>query len=262
LRIALGIEYDGTGYNGWQAQRTGVGVQTLVEKALAEVADQDINVTCAGRTDTGVHASGQVVHFDSNSDRSQRAWLLGANSNLPDDIAVTWARPVSDEFHARFSATARRYRYVILNCQVRSALHRHRAWWVFPPLATERMQEAAQLLLGKHDFSVFRAAGCQASTPVREITSISVNRDENWIVLNVTANAFLQHMVRNIAGSLVSVGTGDESVEWLSTILASRDRKQGGIAAPPHGLTLIAVDYPPEFELPSGSERKKRFDPC
>ena len=225
-----------------------------MEKALAEVADEDIKVICAGRTDTGVHASGQVVHFDTNGDRGKRGWLLGANSNLPDDIVITWVRAVSDDFHARFSATARRYRYVILNCQVRSALHRHRAWWVYQPLDAERMHEAAQVMLGKHDFSAFRAAGCQASTPVREITSISVVRDEDWIVVDVTANAFLQRMVRNIAGSLVSVGGGDETAEWLSAILASRDRKQGGVAAPPHGLTLVAVDYPAEFELPSGSE--------
>ena len=262
MRIALGIEYDGTAYNGWQTQRTGDGIQAVVEKALAEVADENINVTCAGRTDTGVHASGQVVHFDTSSDRSKRGWLLGANSNLPSDIAVTWARPVADDFHARYSATARRYRYVILNCRVRSALHRHRAWWVFEPLAAEHMHDAAQLLLGKHDFSAFRAAGCQASTPVREITSISVLRDQDWIVLDITANAFLQHMVRNIAGSLASVGAGNESVEWLSTLLASRDRKQGGVAAPPHGLTLVGVDYPSEFALPSGPEPKNGSGPC
>ncbi len=262
MRIALGIEYDGTAYNGWQSQRTGDGLQTVVEKALTQVADEDVKVICAGRTDTGVHASGQVVHFDTSSDRSQREWLLGANSNLPDDIAVTWVRSVSDEFHARFSATARRYRYVILNRRVRSALHRRRAWWVSQPLDAERMHDAVQVMRGKHDFSAFRAAGCQASTPVREITSISVARDEDWIVLDVTANAFLQHMVRNVAGSLVSVGSGDKSAEWLSAVLANRDRKQGGVAAPSHGLTLIAVDYPSGFELPSGSAPKNASDPC
>ncbi len=261
MRIALGIEYDGTAYNGWQTQRTGDGIQTFVEKALAEVADEGINVSCAGRTDTGVHASGQVVHFDTQSDRSQRGWLLGANSNLPDDIAVMWARPVPDDCHARFSATARRYRYVILNCEIRSALHRHRAWWVYQPLVAERMQDAAKLLLGKHDFSAFRAAGCQASTPVREITSISVVRDDDWIVLDVTANAFLQHMVRNLVGSLVSVGCDDKSAEWLSTLLTSRDRKRGGVSAPPHGLTLVEVIYPSEFELPSRPDQKTVLTP-
>ena len=250
MRIALGIEYDGTAYNGWQRQRTGAGVQARVETALAEVADESVAVTCAGRTDTGVHATGQVIHFDTNNDRTERAWLLGANNYLPDDINVTWARPVSDDFHARFSATARSYRYVILNSRVRSALNRHRAWWVCEPLDEQRMHDAAQSLIGKHDFSAFRAAGCQASTPVREISSISIVRDGDRLLLDVTANAFLQHMVRNITGTLVSVGRGEKPVEWLSIILASQDRKQGGVAAPPHGLTLVDVEYPGDFKLP------------
>jgi tRNA pseudouridine38-40 synthase len=250
LRIALGIEYDGTAYNGWQRQRTGDGVQARVESALTEVANEEISVCCAGRTDTGVHASGQVVHFDTNSERSDRSWVLGANTNLPDDVAVTWAQPVADEFHARFSATARSYRYVIRNCLVRSALERHRAWWVYQTLDAERMHVAAQYLLGKHDFSAFRAAGCQASTAVREITSIAVARDGEKLVIDVTANAFLQHMVRNITGTLVAIGIGDESVASLSAVLASKDRKRGGVAAPPHGLTLIDVAYPDDFELP------------
>jgi tRNA pseudouridine38-40 synthase len=250
LRIALGIEYDGTAYNGWQRQRTGDGVQARVESALTEVANEKIDVCCAGRTDTGVHASGQVVHFDTNSERSDRSWILGANTNLPDDVAVTWAHPVEDEFHARFSATARSYRYVIRNCLVRSALDRHRAWWVYQSLDADRMHVAAQDLLGRHDFSAFRAAGCQASTAIREITSIAVARDGEKVVLDVTANAFLQHMVRNITGTLVAIGIGDESVASLSTVLASKDRKKGGVAAPPHGLTLIDVAYPDDFELP------------
>jgi tRNA pseudouridine38-40 synthase len=250
LRIALGIEYDGTAYNGWQRQRTGEGVQARVESALTEVANEEIKVCCAGRTDTGVHAIGQVVHFDTNSERSDRSWVLGANTNLPDDVAVTWAQPVADEFHARFSATARSYRYVIRNCLVRSALERHRAWWVYQTLDAERMHVAAQYLLGKHDFSAFRAAGCQASTAVREITSIAVARDGEKLVIDVTANAFLQHMVRNITGTLVAIGIGDESVASLSAVLASKDRKRGGVAAPPHGLTLIDVAYPDDFELP------------
>lgn len=205
---------------------------------------------CAGRTDSGVHASGQVVHFDSTSERSDRSWILGANTNLPDDIAVTWAQPVSDEFHARFSATARSYRYVIRNCLVRSALDRHRAWWVYQTLDAGRMNAAAQVLLGRHDFSAFRAAGCQASTPTREIMSISVIRHGENIILEVTANAFLQHMVRNITGTLAAIGSGDSSIESLSEILASKDRKRGGVAAPPHGLTLVDVAYPDDFELP------------
>ena len=250
MRIALGIEYDGTAYNGWQRQRTGDGVQAHVEKALSQVADEPVEVVCAGRTDTGVHATGQVVHFDTNSERSERGWLLGANTNMPDDIAVIWAQPVSDDFHARFSALTRSYRYVILNCLVRSALNRHRAWWVYQPLDAERMHAAAQAIAGKHDFSAFRAAGCQASTATREIKSVSVVREGDKIFLDVTANAFLQHMVRNITGTLVAIGTGDESVESMTEILQSRDRKQGGIAAPPHGLTLVNVEYPGEFQLP------------
>jgi tRNA pseudouridine38-40 synthase len=195
-----------------------------------------------------------VVHFDTASERSDRGWLLGANSNLPDDISVTWARCVDDAFHARFSATSRNYTYRILNRLERSALHRHRAWWVYQPLDADTMHAAALLLLGRHDFSAFRAAGCQASTAEREITSIAVRRDGDWITLTVTANAFLQHMVRNIAGSLATVGLGEEDVAWISEVLESRDRKAGGIAAPPHGLTLVGVGYPPEFRIPAPLE--------
>ena len=250
MRIALGLEYDGTAYNGWQRQRTGEGVQARVEQALSRVANESIEVICAGRTDTGVHASGQVVHFDTSSERGNRGWLLGANSNLPDDISVTWAKSVDDSFHARFSATARSYHYLILNRLERSALYRDRAWWVYDPLNAECMHTAAQALVGKHDFSAYRATGCQASTPIREISSIVVTRDRDWIRLEVTANAFLQHMVRNITGTLVAIGRGDELDDRAVTVLESRDRKQGGAAAPPHGLTLIKVDYPGEFELP------------
>jgi len=251
MRVALGIEYDGTSYNGWQRQKTGLGVQQRVEEALAIVANESVEVVCAGRTDTGVHASGQVIHFDTNSERSDRGWLLGANTNLPADVCVTWARPVDEEFHARFSATSRSYTYVILNSLERSALHRDRAWWVYEPLDAKRMHEAAQRLVGKHDFSAFRAAGCQAKTAVREISHIAVNRRDNWLTLEVTANAFLQHMVRNIAGTLAKVGQGEQEVDWVTAVLESRDRKAGGIAAPPHGLTLIGVSYPESFGLPA-----------
>ncbi|HSN72884.1 MAG TPA: tRNA pseudouridine(38-40) synthase TruA, partial [Steroidobacteraceae bacterium] len=213
-RIAIGIEYDGTAYNGWQRQRTGLGVQARLEEALSEVANEPVEVTCAGRTDTGVHASGQVAHFDSRAVRSERGWLLGANSNLPDDICVTWVKPVAADFHARYSATARRYRYRILNRLVRSALYRRRAWWVHRDLDDRRMHRAAQALLGEHDFSAFRAAGCQASHAVREVTDIRVSRDGDWVSLDITANAFLQHMVRNITGTLVAIGSGDAEIDW------------------------------------------------
>jgi len=225
-------------------------VQQRVEEALSLVADETVEVVCAGRTDTGVHATGQVVHFDTHSERSRRGWLLGANSNLPDDINVTWAEPVSDEFHARFSAISRSYRYRILNRLQRSALHRNRAWWVYQPLDAQRMQAAAERLLGEHDFSAFRAAGCQASTAVRTINYISVSRQGDWLTLEVTANAFLQHMVRNIVGTLADIGLGEQPVEWVGDVLASRDRKAGGIAAPPHGLILVSIEYPDSFAIP------------
>jgi len=250
MRIALGIEYDGTAYNGWQRQNTGLGVQQRVEEALCKVADHPVEVTCAGRTDAGVHAAGQVVHFDTSSTRGDRGWLLGANSNLPDDICVTWARQADDEFHARFAAVGRNYRYRILNRLERSALYRHRAWWVYQPLDAGRMHEAGQLLVGEHDFSAFRAAGCRANTPHRHITKLTVVRDGDWISIDVSANAFLQHMVRNISGSLAAVGEGEKPCDWTAEVLRSRDRKKGGIAAPPHGLTLMSVDYPDSAGIP------------
>jgi tRNA pseudouridine38-40 synthase len=251
MRIALGIEYDGTSYNGWQRQNNGIGVQQRLEEALAVVANEDIEVVCAGRTDTGVHASGQVVHFDTSAERSDRGWLLGANTNLPPDVSVSWVRHVSDEFHARFSATERSYRYVILNRLERSALHRQRAWWVYEPLDATVMHEAAQYLLGQHDFSAFRAAGCQAKSARRELTSIGVQRDGDWVTVSVSANAFLMHMVRNITGTLAVVGRGEQAPAWVAEVLKSRDRTIGGITAPPHGLTLVSINYPEEFGIPA-----------
>ncbi|MEM8684295.1 MAG: tRNA pseudouridine(38-40) synthase TruA [Pseudomonadota bacterium] len=249
MRLALGIEYDGGAYNGWQRQKVGKGVQEVLEHCTAQVADHEVELICAGRTDTGVHASGQVAHFDTPSQRSERGWLLGINSALPDDISVRWVKPVSDEFHARFSATGRRYRYRILNTLVRSALERDRCWWLHQSLDADAMQRAGQRLIGEHDFSAFRAAACQANTPNRELTSLNVSRDGDWIVLEVAGNAFLQHMVRNITGTLVAVGSGQQSEDWVSDVLLSRDRKQGGITAPPQGLTLTQVDYPRAFGL-------------
>ena len=251
MRIALGIEYDGTSYNGWQRQKNGIGVQQRLEEALAVVADEPVELTCAGRTDTGVHATGQVVHFDTTAERSERGWLLGTNTNLPADVSVAWARKVDPEFHARFSATGRSYRYVILNRLQRSALHRRRAWWVHQPLDAGRMHEAGQRLLGEHDFSAFRAAGCQAKTALRELTAISVTREGDWVYLDVSANAFLMHMVRNITGTLAEVGQGEQPQEWVTVVLESRDRTIGGVTAPPHGLTLVDVDYPAQFDIPS-----------
>lgn len=252
MRIALGIEYDGTAYNGWQRQKTGTGVQQLVDGALAGVANHPVESVCAGRTDAGVHATGQVVHFDTVADRTARGWLLGINSNLPEDVNIRWVEFVRDDFHARFSALSRTYRYVILNRIVRSAMYRDRAWWVHQPLDPERMQQASEQLLGKHDFSSFRASGCQAASPIREIHSIAVEKRDEWIWITITANAFLQHMVRNIVGLLAAIGCGDAPVSQSREVLESRDRRVGGVTAPAHGLTLVAVRYPDEFGLPNG----------
>ncbi len=251
MRLAIGIEYDGSNYNGWQRQRVGSGVQEVIEKAASDVADEPVEITCAGRTDTGVHASGQVGHFDTGSTRSERGWLLGINSALPDDVNVCWVKPVSDHFHARFSALNRSYRYRILNRLVRSALHRQRCWWFHGALDADAMHKAGQALLGEHDFSAFRAAGCQSKTATRELQRLSVRREDDWVILEVRANAFLQHMVRNITGTLVGIGSGQEDVSWARDVLESRDRKQGGITAPPQGLTLTRVEYPTEYEIPA-----------
>ena len=253
MRIALGIEYDGTSYNGWQRQENGIGVQQRVEEALAHVADESVDVVCAGRTDTGVHASGQVVHFDTHAMRNERGWLLGTNTNLPPDIAVCWVQRVGADFHARFSATGRRYRYLILNRLQRSALQRHRAWWVHQALDEHLMHEAAQQLVGEHDFSAFRAAGCQARSARRTVTEIAVRRHGNRLEIEVAANAFLMHMVRNITGTLVAIGQGERPVSWMREVLESRDRTVGGVTAPPHGLTLVAVDYPEAFGIPAAA---------
>jgi tRNA pseudouridine38-40 synthase len=256
----MGVEYDGSGYVGWQRQKSGTGVQERVEEALATVADEPVKTICAGRTDAGVHAAGQVVHFDTQAARTARGWMLGANSNLPDDINATWATVVDDEFHARFSAISRTYRYLILNRPARSSLYRRRAWWVHEPLDEKAMQDGGAQLLGRHDFSSFRAARCQASTAIREITDLTVRREDCWVIISVTANAFLQHMVRNIAGTLVAVGKGDERPEWVASVLGSADRTAAGIAAPPHGLTFAAVRYPDSFDVPPGNADSPGFN--
>lgn len=252
-RIALGIEYDGSAFSGWQTQLHAIGVQAVVEAALSKVADHPVAVVAAGRTDAGVHAAMQVVHFDTSAVRNERAWTLGANSNLPKQISVLWAREVSEAFHARYGALARSYRYLILNRIPRPALAFDRVCWVRDALDAQRMQSAADLLVGEHDFSSFRAAECQARSPIRRLHGIKVERRGELLTVDVTANAFLHHMVRNIAGVLIAVGCGDRPVQWVADILAARDRKQGGVTAVPQGLYLVGVRYAAALQLPSES---------
>ncbi|HMN45671.1 MAG TPA: tRNA pseudouridine(38-40) synthase TruA [Povalibacter sp.] len=250
-RIALGLEYDGSTFAGWQSQSHARGIQSAVEAAVAVVADHPVEVTAAGRTDAGVHAAIQVVHFDSPSVRSERNWVLGTNTNLPTQVSALWAREVPDSFHARYSAMARSYRYLILNRPVRPALRAGNVTWVRDPLDHERMHAAAQQLVGEHDFSSFRAAECQSRSPTRRLQRIQVRRQDELLCLDVTANAFLHHMVRNIAGTLIAVGKGDQPVEWVADVLAARDRRVAGITAPPDGLYLAAIQYEGILGLPS-----------
>ncbi len=260
MRIALGIEYDGRNFAGWQSQNQTRTVQTCVEDALSHVADEPLRVQCAGRTDAGVHAFGQVIHVDTQAQRSSRSWVLGANSHLPDDVSVHWAVPVTEQFHARFSATARSYRYVILNRSSPSAVFDRLATWEHRPLDTIAMRRAAACLVGEHDFSAFRAQGCQAKSPMRTIKRLEILRRGQLILIEVEANAFLQHMVRNIAGVLVAIGSGKAQCDWARQVLDSRDRTSGGVTAPAHGLYLMAVSYPPEFELPQAVKWDCTFD--
>ncbi|OGT89237.1 MAG: tRNA pseudouridine(38-40) synthase TruA [Gammaproteobacteria bacterium RIFOXYA12_FULL_61_12] len=254
MRIALGIEYDGARFHGWQTQQPGVrSVQEELERALSQVAAREVRVQCAGRTDSGVHAIGQVVHFDTEARRDERAWVLGGNANLPFDVNIAWAKPVPDSFNARYSAFGREYRYLISNRYTRSALLSRRAVWIHHPLDEARMDEAAQHLAGVHDFSSYRALGCQAKSPVRELRRIGVRRMGDRLVLDVAANAFLHHMVRNIAGVLIAIGKGERPTDWSREVLELRDRTLGGVTAPPQGLYLMRVQYPAEFEIPEPS---------
>lgn len=253
LRIALGVRYDGSAYHGWQVQDRLNTVQKQVEGALSTVANHPIMVVCAGRTDAGVHASGQVIHFDTTAYRGEQAWIFGVNNNLPYDISVIWAKEVDNSFHARYGAFARRYRYLIYNHEIRPAILRKAISWYFQLLDEKRMQVAAQFLLGEHDFSSFQGAGCQAKTPIRTIFQIKIFRIRHMVVIEVQANAFLSHMVRNIVGVLVAIGSGKKEPKWAENVLKAKDRQQGGITVSPHGLYLVEVSYPAEFKLPQTS---------
>ena len=256
MRLALGIEYDGSGFSGWQrlTQPGEAGlptVQSAVEGALSTVADHPVLVTCAGRTDAGVHAACQVVHFDSDATREPRGWILGATSRLPEAVCVRWCVPVADDFHARFSAIARRYRYRLLNRAVRPALQRQWLSWERRPLDADAMHAAAQSLLGENDFTSFRTVHCQAPHARRNLQGISVRRDGDVLEIDVQANAFLHHMVRNIVGSLIEVGAGERPPSWIAEVLAARDRTVAGPTAPPQGLVFAGPLYPGSWKLPA-----------
>ena len=250
MKYVACIEYDGTPYFGWQRLSHGPSVQGELEKSLSKVANHEIELTCAGRTDSGVHGIGQIVHFESEAKRDVKAWKMGCNRNLPDDISMRWVQAISDDFHARFSARSRRYRYIILNQITRPALIYNKVCWYTEQLDETLMNQAAQLLLGEHDFSSFRAAGCQANHAMRELQEIKVSREGQYIYIDIVANAFLHHMVRNIVGSLFEVGKQAKAVEWFSELLLIKDRNQAGITAPACGLYFVSVDYPEAFELP------------
>jgi len=251
MRIALGVEYDGSQYGGWQRQSHDPNtVQEVLEKAISKVANEPVRVHCAGRTDAGVHAAQQVVHFDTLAERDERAWTLGVNTNLPFDVAVIWAVKVEDDFHARFSALNRSYRYLIYNSPVRQALLSKQVTWYHRPLELQSMQEAANSLLGTHDFTSYRAVACQAKSPVRNLEHIRLQRFGKIIVLDVRANGFLQHMVRNIVGVLFAVGGGDQPSDWAKEVLLAKDRRVSGVTAPPYGLYFVGVGYDAKFALP------------
>ena len=250
MRYALGIEYDGSGFLGWQRHDGGPTVQAAVEAALSFVADAAIEVVCAGRTDAGVHAACQVVHFDSDAPRTPRAWLMGGNTRLPGAVRILWCRPVADDFHARYGARARRYRYTLLNRPVAPAMQRHFLSWERLPLDAERMHRAAQALLGEHDFSAFRTAACQAKHARRQMHAIAVHREGEAIHFELQANAFLHHMVRNIVGTLLVVGRGEQPEDWPATLLAGRDRTVAGPTAPAEGLVFLGPRYPADCGLP------------
>jgi len=250
MRIAMAVEYDGSGYNGWQLQKeTSNTIQAVVEAAISKVANEPVRVHVAGRTDTGVHASGQIIHFDTLSERTERSWVFGTNANLPKDVVALWSQPVSDEFHARFSAVRRAYRFVIYSRRVRPTFLAGRVTWTHKPLELGRMVAASKYLLGEHDFSSFRAVGCQANSPIRHLTQLEITQSGPYTYIDIEANAFLYHMVRNIAGVLMTIGAGEAEPDWCEAVLKFRDRTQGGVTAPAAGLYLVGVKYPNEFGL-------------
>jgi len=252
MRLALGIEYDGSRFLGWQTQLGGATVQDAVESALGTIADAEVRTICAGRTDRGVHACEQVVHFDTSAERRGSAWVRGANALLPDSVAVLWSSTVADDFHARYSALSRTYRYVLLNRPVRPALASRRVGWFHQPLDIAAMRSGAAHLLGEHDFSSFRSAECQAKSPVRTVASIAIDAAGERVDFRICANAFLQHMVRNIVGTLIYVGAGRQRPDWVREVLRARDRAQAAPTFAAEGLYLEAIRYAEHWGLPAG----------
>ncbi|MXP66597.1 tRNA pseudouridine(38-40) synthase TruA [Pantoea sp. Nvir] len=252
-KFALGIEYDGSRYSGWQRQKESCSIQEKVEKALSTVANHEVHVFCAGRTDAGVHCTGQVVHFETTSQRAECAWTLGVNANLPEYISVRWVKEVPNEFHARFSAIARRYRYLIYNQQLRPAIFSHGVTHFCYPLDEEKMHSAGQCLLGENDFTSFRALNCQSRTPWRNVMHLNVIRQGAFVILDIKANAFVHRMVRNIVGSLMEVGCGKQPENWIRTLLEAKNRMLAAATARAAGLYLVGVYYPSYFALPKPS---------
>jgi tRNA pseudouridine38-40 synthase len=250
VRIALGLEYDGSSFCGWQTQTSGCAVQDHLEAALAHIAGECVATTCAGRTDAGVHALGQVVHFDTAAQRPASAWVRGVNASLPSGVAVLWAREVDEEFHARYAALERCYRYVLLNRPVRPAAGNGRVGWFHLPLDEDRMRRAAEYLCGEHDFSAFRSSECQARSPVRELRRIAIERRDDHIVFEFSANAFLHHMIRNLVGTLIYVGKGRHAPEWAAQVLESRDRSRAAPTFEAAGLYLASITYDVRWALP------------
>lgn len=249
-RIALGLEYDGSRFHGWQRQTEVSSIQAAIEKGLSHVADHPLSITCAGRTDAGVHATEQVIHFDSHAERSERAWVYGTNSILPPEIRILWAKEVPSSFDARHSARLRRYRYILYNHPIRPSLLKGQVGWYYRKLDSRAMEEASQYWLGEQDFSSFRASNCQSKTPIRCLKEIKVRVIEDLFIIDVAANAFLHHMVRNMVGTLIIIGSGLKPVIWAKELLLARDRRQAGMTASPNGLYLVAVHYPEHFALP------------
>lgn len=256
-RIALAVEYDGEGFCGWQRQPHCHSVQAELENALQQIARQPVTVYCAGRTDTGVHAAAQVVHFDTPLDRPLRAWTFGVNSHLDRRVSVHWAGIMRDDFHARFSAIDRSYRYTLLNRATRPGYQAGTLGWERVPLDAARMHEAAQVLIGEHDFSSFRSAECQANHAVRLLKRITVSRQQDRVTVEVTANGFLHNMVRILTGCLLAIGRGERPTDWMASLLAGRDRTAAGVTAPPHGLCFLQPTYPAEFGVPDFEAQKR-----